>query len=66
MSNKYTDTSLFDKAMIFAINAHANTERRGKGFPYIIHCMEAVEIVATMTSDREMLAAAAQIGRAHV
>lgn len=59
MSNKYTDTSLFDKAMIFAINAHANTERRGKGFPYIIHCMEAVEIVATMTSDREMLAAAA-------
>lgn len=59
MSNKYTDTSLFDKAMIFAVKAHANTERRGKGFPYIVHCMEAVEIVATMTADPEMLAAAA-------
>ena len=59
MANKYTDTSLFDKAMIFAVKAHANTERRGKGFPYIVHCMEAVEIVATMTNDPEMLAAAA-------
>jgi myo-inositol-1(or 4)-monophosphatase len=48
-----------DRAIIFAVKAHHNTERRGKGFPYIVHPMEAVEIVATMTSDQELLAAAA-------
>ena len=59
MGNKFMDTALFDKAMIFAVKAHSNTERRGKGFPYIIHPMEAVAIVATITSDQELLAAAA-------
>lgn len=59
MANKYMDSSLLDKAIIFAVKAHANTERRGKGFPYIVHPMEAMEIVATMTSDQELLAAAA-------
>lgn len=59
MANNFLDSSLLDKALHFAINAHANTERRGKGFPYIIHPMEAVEIVSTITSDQELLAAAA-------
>ena len=59
MANKYIDTSILDKAMHFAIDAHANTERRGKGFPYSIHLMEAVEIAATITSDQEILAATA-------
>lgn len=59
MANKYMDSSLLDKAIIFAVKAHANTERRGKGFPYIVHPMEAVEIVSTITSDQELLAAAA-------
>ena len=59
MANKPLDTSLLDRAIIFAVRAHAGTERRGKGFPYIVHPMEAVEIVATMTSDQELLAAAA-------
>ena len=59
MANNPLDTSLLDRAIIFAVNAHAGTERRGKGFPYIVHPMEAVEIVATMTSDQELLAAAA-------
>ena len=58
MANKPLDTSLFDRAAIFAVKAHAGTERRGKGFPYIIHPMEAAGIVATMTSDQELLAAA--------
>lgn len=58
MANKHLDTSLFDRAAIFAVKAHAGTERRGKGFPYIIHPMEAAGIVATMTSDQELLAAA--------
>ena len=59
MANKPLDTSLLDRAIIYAVRAHAGTERRGKGFPYIVHPMEAVEIVATMTADQELLAAAA-------
>lgn len=58
MANQYIDTNLLDRAIIFAVKAHHNTERRGKGFPYIVHPMEAVEIVATITSDKELLAAA--------
>ena len=59
MANKPLNTELFDRAIVFAVRAHAGTERRGKGFPYIIHPMEAVEIVATMSNDQELLAAAA-------
>ncbi|MBP5571028.1 MAG: bifunctional (p)ppGpp synthetase/guanosine-3',5'-bis(diphosphate) 3'-pyrophosphohydrolase [Prevotella sp.] len=59
MANAPIDTSLLDRAIMFAVKAHAGTERRGKGFPYIVHPMEAVEIVATITPDQELLAAAA-------
>lgn len=59
MANKPLDTELLDRAIVFAVRAHAGTERRGKGFPYIVHPLEAVEIVATMTADQELLAAAA-------
>ena len=59
MANKPLDTTLLDRAIMFAVKAHAGTERRGKGFPYIVHPLEAVSIVATITSDQELLAAAA-------
>lgn len=59
MKEKSLDTSLLDKAIIFATNAHAGTERRGKGTPYIVHPMEAVAIVSSITADQELLAAAA-------
>ena len=59
MANKPLNTELLDRAIIFAVKAHAGTERRGKGYPYIVHPLEAVEIVATMTKDQELLAAAA-------
>ena len=59
MANQPLDTTLLDHAIVFAVKAHAGTERRGKGYPYIVHPMEAVEIVATMTVDQELLAAAA-------
>ena len=52
------NTDLVDKAIIFATRAHQGTERRGKGFPYIIHPLEALAITATMTNDAELLAAA--------
>ena len=59
MANKFIDSTLLDKAIEFAVRAHHNTERRGKGFPYIVHPLEAMAIVATITSDQELLAAAA-------
>lgn len=59
MANNPLDTSVLDRAIIFAVHAHSGTERRGKGYPYIVHPLEAVEIVATMTKDQELLAAAA-------
>ena len=59
MANAALDTELLDRAIVFAVRAHAGTERRGKGFPYIVHPLEAVEIVATITPDQELLAAAA-------
>ena len=58
MPNKPLDTSLMDRAIRYAVQAHAGTERRGKGYPYILHPMEAAAIVATITPDQELLAAA--------
>ena len=59
MANQPLNTDLLDRAIVFAVKAHSGTERRGKGYPYIVHPLEAVEIVATMTADQELLAAAA-------
>lgn len=58
MANAPLNTDLLDRAIKFATDAHAGTERRGKGFPYIVHPLEALAIVASMTSDQELLAAA--------
>ena len=58
MANNPLNTELLDRAILFAVKAHAGTERRGKGYPYIIHLMEAMVIVATMSPDQELLAAA--------
>ena len=51
------DSCLLDHAILFAVHAHANVARKGKGFPYIVHPLEAMTIVATITSDQELLAA---------
>ena len=58
MSRMQFDTELLDRAIRFAVECHAGTERRGKGFPYIVHPMEAMAIAATMSADQEILAAA--------
>lgn len=52
------NTDLFDKATKFAIDAHRGGERKGKGYPYILHPMEAAIVVSSLTTDPEMLAAA--------
>lgn len=57
MNNK--DTSLIDKAISYAVIHHKNTFRKGKNVPYIIHPLEAMSIVANITEDNELIAAAA-------
>ena len=42
--NASLDTSLLDMAIEFAVRAHAGTERRGKGFPYIVHPMARIRM----------------------
>ena len=58
MPEKHIDTGFLDRAIIFAVKAHSGVERRGKGFPYIVHPLEAMAIVSTITPDQELLAAA--------
>lgn len=49
---------VFEQAILFAVERHVGAVRKGTETPYITHPMEAAAIVATMTSDREVLAAA--------
>ena len=55
---KFIDSTILDKAIKFALEAHKNTERRGKGVPYIVHPLEVLSIVSSLTKDQEVLAAA--------
>lgn len=50
---------LLNRALIFAVNAHTGMVRKGTDTPYIVHPMEAAAIVASMTNDKEVIAAAA-------
>ena len=59
MGNETLDTTLLDRAILFAVEAHRGTARRGKRLPYIVHSLEAMTIAASMTDDQEILAAAA-------
>ena len=50
---------MFEKAVIYATNAHNGQTRKGTNLPFIIHPMEVAAIVAAMTLDQDMLCAAA-------
>ena len=50
--------ALFNRAIQYAVDAHAGQLRKGTNIPYIVHPMEAAAIVASMTQDEEILAAA--------
>ena len=52
------DTHIVDHAIRFAIEAHEGVARKGTDLPYIVHPLEALAVVATITSDQELLAAA--------
>lgn len=49
---------LLSKAICFAADKHKGQVRKGTNIPYIVHPMEAAAIVAAMTRDRELIAAA--------
>ena len=51
--------NLLDKAIVFATEKHSGMKRKGVDTPYIVHPLEAVSIAASITSDLEILAAAA-------
>jgi myo-inositol-1(or 4)-monophosphatase len=50
--------SLLDKAIIYAVQAHSGMVRKGTTTPYIVHPLEAAAIVASMTDEEEVIAAA--------
>lgn len=50
---------LLSEAIIFAVNAHDSMRRKNSDVPYILHPLEAAVIVSTMTSDQNVIAAAA-------
>ena len=52
------DSTLFESAMRFALDAHAGMTRKASATPYILHPMEVATIAASMTDDPEVLAAA--------
>lgn len=49
---------MVEKAIIFAAKAHEGMFRKGTEIPYIVHPMEAGAIAASVTSDKEVIAAA--------
>ena len=50
---------LVSEAIAFAVKAHDGMRRKKSDVPYILHPMEAAVIVGTMTSDQNIIAAAA-------
>ncbi len=50
--------SKVERAIIFATNAHAGIKRKGKNRLYILHPIEAMTIVAGLTEDEDVIAAA--------
>ena len=50
---------LVSEAIAFAVKAHDGMRRKKSDAPYILHPMEAAVIVGTMTTDQNLIAAAA-------
>ena len=49
---------MIEQAIAFATKAHEGQVRKGTNRPYIVHPIEVGEIVASMTDDEEVIAAA--------
>jgi myo-inositol-1(or 4)-monophosphatase len=53
-----SNTGIVDRAVEFAVRKHSGSVRKGTQIPYILHTVEAAAIVAGMTEDQELIAAA--------
>ncbi len=53
-----TQEDMLSRAIAFAAEKHKSQVRKGGNVPYIVHPMEAAAIVATMTDDAALIAAA--------
>ena len=51
--------SKLDEALRFAISAHEGMRRKAEGGAYVLHPLEAATIAATMTSNEDVICAAA-------
>ena len=49
---------MIEEAILFALKAHGGAKRKGKDRPYILHPLEVMTIVAGLTDDEEVIAAA--------
>ena len=49
---------LYERAVMVAAVAHSGMTRKGTGIPYLSHPVEAASIIAEMTDDQELIAAA--------
>ena len=52
------EKSVVDQAVSFACSAHAGAFRKGTDTPYIVHPVEVMKIVCSITGDKEVRAAA--------
>ena len=50
-------SELVDKAIIAAVNAHSGQTRKLSKIPYILHPLEVANIIATITTDENVIAA---------
>lgn len=50
---------VLDRAIVYAVGAHAGMTRKDSSTPYIYHPLEALAVAASLTDDHEVLAAAA-------
>lgn len=49
---------MVEQAEMFAIDAHAGQKRKGSNRPYVLHPIQAMQIVRRLTDDEEVVAAA--------
>ena len=51
--------SNIEKSIIYALDKHHGVHRKGKNIPYILHPVEVMSIVASITDDEDVIAAGA-------
>ncbi len=58
MPESLRNDDLINRAISFALSAHAGYSRKADDLPYIVHPLEVMCIVSTMTTDSAVMAAA--------